>query len=182
MAHVVNGPTCRCGVKFSASSPCGSLWSGTCRRDGYRLGGVLAATADDHSDVCFSSSAILHAGSIPYPMVVFEGRLPWSLLSQAFDKAANDFTRTSNLVSRVYRSTLRMPLGVMIACRLDSAVAAVFVWVMPLIGSPTPSAVQAVSNRPDGTPRKLLHCRRLTRSQAGFLHPAFRVISLKTHK
>jgi lipopolysaccharide transport system permease protein len=50
-------------------------------------------------------------GTVPYPIMVFAGMLPWSLFSSALADASNSLIGNANLISKVYFPRLIIPMA-----------------------------------------------------------------------
>lgn len=61
--------------------------------------------------------------AVPYALMVFSGLLPWQLVSNSMNSAANSLTGNSGLISKVYFPRLIVPGAAMVVCLVDFAVA-----------------------------------------------------------
>lgn len=57
--------------------------------------------------------------SIPYPLVVFTGLLPWQFFSTALSEASNSLIANTNLVSKVYFPRIIIPASSIITSLVD---------------------------------------------------------------
>jgi len=71
----------------------------------------------------FGRLAELPAGSVPYPLFVFAGLLPWTFFSNALTQAGGSVVGSQNLVTKVYFPRLFIPLGAIGAGLVDYAIA-----------------------------------------------------------
>jgi homopolymeric O-antigen transport system permease protein len=58
-------------------------------------------------------------GSLPYPLLVFAGLLPWQFFSTALSEASNSLITNANLISKVYFPRLIVPVGSVITSFVD---------------------------------------------------------------
>lgn len=65
--------------------------------------------------------------SIPFPLLIAAGTLPWQFFSSAFSDASNSLVANSNLVSKVYFPRLIVPASAIIVCLIDFAVSFIIV-------------------------------------------------------
>jgi lipopolysaccharide transport system permease protein len=72
------------------------------------------------------------ASSVPYPLYVFSGLLPWTFFQTAVTGAANSVVASEGLVTKVYFPRLVIPLSAVAAALVDFAVA--FVLLLILMG------------------------------------------------
>jgi lipopolysaccharide transport system permease protein len=61
-------------------------------------------------------------GSVPYPILVFAGILPWLLFSGVLSEASNSMIGNSNLISKVYFPRLIIPMATAVVAIVDFAV------------------------------------------------------------
>jgi lipopolysaccharide transport system permease protein len=68
----------------------------------------------------FSRIAKLHApGTVPYPLLVMAGMLPWQFFSTALSEASNSLISNANLISKVYFPRLVIPASSVITSFVD---------------------------------------------------------------
>jgi lipopolysaccharide transport system permease protein len=72
-------------------------------------------------------------GSVPYPLLVFAGMLPWQFFSTALSESSNSLIGNANLISKVYFPRLLIPAGSVITSFVDFLItlilmAAMMVW------------------------------------------------------
>jgi lipopolysaccharide transport system permease protein len=63
------------------------------------------------------------ASSVPYPLFVFAGMLPWTFFANAIGSAGQSVVANQNLVTKVYFPRLMLPLSTVVAGLVDFAVA-----------------------------------------------------------
>lgn len=61
-------------------------------------------------------------GSVPYPILVFAGMLPWFLFSGILSEASNSLVGNANLISKVYFPRLVIPTATAVVALVDFAV------------------------------------------------------------
>jgi len=59
----------------------------------------------------FSNLAHMSSGSVPYPMLVLAGLLPWQLFSSALSVSSASLVSNTNLISKIYFPRLLVPLS-----------------------------------------------------------------------
>jgi lipopolysaccharide transport system permease protein len=59
----------------------------------------------------FSNLAHMPSGSVPYPLLVLAGLLPWQLFSSALSGTSGSLVSNSNLVSKIYFPRLIIPIS-----------------------------------------------------------------------
>ncbi len=62
---------------------------------------------------------------VPYAVMVFAGLLPWQLMSNSVNNAANSLVGNSSLISKVYFPRLIVPSSAVVVCFVDFGVALV---------------------------------------------------------
>lgn len=80
----------------------------------------------------FGRMAGLSSGSIPYPLFVLAGLLPWTFLSNAISGAAQSLIGSQNLVTKVYFPRLLIPMSALGVALADLLVAFGLLIVMML--------------------------------------------------
>jgi lipopolysaccharide transport system permease protein len=70
------------------------------------------------------------AGEHPYPLFVFAGMLPWTLLSTSITNAGQSVVGSQNLITKVYFPRLFIPIGAVGVCLVDFAIAFVILLLM----------------------------------------------------
>jgi lipopolysaccharide transport system permease protein len=73
--------------------------------------------------IFFSRMAGLPSGSLPYPVFVFAGLLPWTFFSNAVSTAGQSVVGNQNLITKVYFPRLIIPMGAVGAGLVDFAIA-----------------------------------------------------------
>lgn len=61
-------------------------------------------------------------GSVPYPILVFAGMLPWFLFSGVLSEASNSLVGNANLISKVYFPRLVVPVASAVVALVDFAI------------------------------------------------------------
>jgi lipopolysaccharide transport system permease protein len=61
-------------------------------------------------------------GSVPYPILVFAGMLPWFLFSGILSEASNSLVGNANLISKVYFPRLVIPTATAVVALVDFAI------------------------------------------------------------
>jgi lipopolysaccharide transport system permease protein len=73
--------------------------------------------------------------TVPYPLFVFAGLLPWTFFSGAVSSASTSVIGNERLVTKVYFPRLLVPLSTVLAATADFAIAsALFLVLMPFFG------------------------------------------------
>jgi len=67
----------------------------------------------------FGRLAGMSSGSVPYPLLVLAGLLPWQLFSAAFSNASNSLVSNTHLISKVYFPRLIVPLSSVAVALID---------------------------------------------------------------
>jgi lipopolysaccharide transport system permease protein len=62
-------------------------------------------------------------GSVPYPLMVFAGMLPWTFFSTGLSEASNSLISNSNLISKVYFPRLIVPTATVVVAFTDFLIA-----------------------------------------------------------
>lgn len=70
----------------------------------------------------FGRLAGMPAGSVPYPLLVLCGLLPWQLFAAAFSNASGSLVANTHLISKVYFPRLIVPLSSVAVALIDFAV------------------------------------------------------------
>jgi lipopolysaccharide transport system permease protein len=70
----------------------------------------------------FGRLAGMPAGSVPYPLLVLCGLLPWQLFAAAFSNASGSLVANTHLISKVYFPRLIVPLSSIAVALIDFAV------------------------------------------------------------
>lgn len=81
--------------------------------------------------VVFNKVARLQApGSVPYPLLVFAGMLPWQFLSTSLSESSNSLIGNANLISKVYFPRLIVPAASVITSFVDFVITLALMAVM----------------------------------------------------
>jgi len=73
--------------------------------------------------------------TVPYPLFVFAGLLPWTFFSNAVNSASNSVIGNERLVTKIYFPRLLVPLSAVVSATVDFAIAfALFLVLMPCFG------------------------------------------------
>jgi lipopolysaccharide transport system permease protein len=67
----------------------------------------------------FGKLAGMPSGSVPYPLLVLAGLLPWQLFSAAFSNASGSLVSNTHLISKVYFPRLIVPLSSVAVALID---------------------------------------------------------------
>src|ERR1041385_6528724 len=72
-------------------------------------------------------------GSVPYPLLVMAGMLPWQFFSTALSESSNSLIGNANLISKIYFPRLIIPAGAVVTSFVDFLItlgllAAMMVW------------------------------------------------------
>ena len=70
----------------------------------------------------FGRLAAMPSGSVPYPLLVLAGLLPWQLFAAAFSNASGSLVANTHLISKVYFPRLIVPLSSVAVALIDFAV------------------------------------------------------------
>jgi lipopolysaccharide transport system permease protein len=74
--------------------------------------------------------------TVPYPLFVLAGLLPWTFFASAINNASGSVVGNQNLVTKIYFPRLLVPLGPVVAALLDFLIAFVMLLVlMPCFGT-----------------------------------------------
>jgi lipopolysaccharide transport system permease protein len=74
--------------------------------------------------------AHLAKGSVPYPLFILGGILPWQFFSTAMSECGNSLINNANLVSKVYFPRLVVPTSSVVICFADFLISALFLVIM----------------------------------------------------
>jgi len=80
----------------------------------------------------FGRLAAMPAGSVPYPLLVLCGLLPWQLFAAAFSNASGSLVANTHLISKVYFPRLIVPLSSVAVALIDFAVVLVLLTILYL--------------------------------------------------
>src|SRR5215469_9023266 len=69
-------------------------------------------------------------GNAPYPLMVFAGMLPWTLVSTGLSEASNSLIGNSSLISKVYFPRLVVPTATVVVALADFAITLAFLLAM----------------------------------------------------
>src|SRR5499427_2893034 len=58
-------------------------------------------------------------GTVPYPLMVFAGMLPWTFFATGLSEASNSLVNNANLISKVYFPRLIVPTATVIVAFVD---------------------------------------------------------------
>jgi lipopolysaccharide transport system permease protein len=58
-------------------------------------------------------------GSVPYPLLVFAGMLPWTFFSTGLAEASNSLVNNANMISKVYFPRLIVPTATVVVAFVD---------------------------------------------------------------
>src|SRR5271156_5923579 len=58
-------------------------------------------------------------GTVPYPLLVFAGMLPWTFFSTGLSEASNSLINNANLISKVYFPRLIVPIATVVVAFVD---------------------------------------------------------------
>ncbi|MBS0662236.1 MAG: ABC transporter permease [Verrucomicrobia bacterium] len=73
----------------------------------------------------FSRLAKMPSGSVPYPLMVMAGLLPWQLFANALTSASGSLVSNTHLISKVYFPRLVVPLSALAVALVDFAIVGV---------------------------------------------------------
>jgi lipopolysaccharide transport system permease protein len=68
--------------------------------------------------------------SVPYPILVFAGLLPWQFFSTALSEASNSLVGNTNLITKIYFPRLIIPASSIIVSFVDFAISFVLLLIM----------------------------------------------------
>jgi lipopolysaccharide transport system permease protein len=74
----------------------------------------------------FGKLGRMASGTVPYPVLVFCGILPWQFFSTAVSECGNSLVTNSNLISKIYFPRLVVPISSVITSFIDFLISAVF--------------------------------------------------------
>jgi lipopolysaccharide transport system permease protein len=72
----------------------------------------------------------LAKGSVPYPLFVLGGILPWQFFSTAMSESGSSLVTNANLVSKIYFPRLVVPASSVVICFADFLISSILVAVM----------------------------------------------------
>lgn len=78
----------------------------------------------------FGNLAKLPSGSVPYPVLVFAGLLPWQFFSSALSESSSSLVNSSNLISKIYFPRIIIPGSAIIVSLVDLLISGVFLFVL----------------------------------------------------
>jgi lipopolysaccharide transport system permease protein len=83
--------------------------------------------------VIFSRVAGLTSGSLPYPILVLAGMLPWQFFATALSESSSSLVTNANLITKIYFPRIILPASSVIVALVDFAItlvllAAVMFW------------------------------------------------------
>ena len=58
-------------------------------------------------------------GTVPYPLMVFAGMLPWTFFATGLSEASNSLISNANLISKVYFPRLIVPTATVVVAFVD---------------------------------------------------------------
>jgi lipopolysaccharide transport system permease protein len=87
----------------------------------------------------FGKLAKMSAGSVPYPMLVLAGLLPWQLFSSALSSSSNSLVSNTNLISKIYFPRLVVPLSSLGVAMADFLVTLVLYFICSVIYGVVPT-------------------------------------------
>jgi lipopolysaccharide transport system permease protein len=58
-------------------------------------------------------------GTVPYPLMVFAGMLPWTFFATGLSEASNSLINNANLISKVYFPRLIVPIAAVVVAFVD---------------------------------------------------------------
>jgi len=88
--------------------------------------------------VIFGKLAKMPAGSVPYPILVFCGMLPWQFFATAFSESGNSLVANAGMISKVYFPRLVVPISSVITSFVDFIISAVLMVIMMIYYRFTP--------------------------------------------
>jgi lipopolysaccharide transport system permease protein len=69
--------------------------------------------------IVFSKVAKLSSGSVPYPLMVYAGMLPWQFFSNALSESSNSLITNANMLTKVYFPRMVVPVSAVIVSLID---------------------------------------------------------------
>lgn len=78
-------------------------------------------------------------GNIPYPVLVFAGMLPWTLLASALTECSNSLINNSNLISKVYFPRLIVAASTIVVALIDFAISLALLLLLMIVYRVAPS-------------------------------------------
>lgn len=78
----------------------------------------------------FGRLAQMPSDSIPYPIIVYAGLLPWTYFANAMSASGNSLVGSANLISKVYFPRLIIPGSASLAGLLDFFIAMLVLFAM----------------------------------------------------
>jgi lipopolysaccharide transport system permease protein len=82
--------------------------------------------------IVFGNIAGLPSGSVPYPLLVFAGVLPWQFFSNAVTESSGSIISNSNLVTKVFFPRIIIPFSSVAVALLDFLISFVLLLLMML--------------------------------------------------
>ena len=80
--------------------------------------------------VIFGKISGFQSTSLPYPIFVFLGLLPWSYFSSSVTSSANSLVENSNLITKIYFPRIFVPVSGSLANLLDLAISMIILFLM----------------------------------------------------
>jgi lipopolysaccharide transport system permease protein len=78
----------------------------------------------------FGNLAKLPSGSVPYPVLVFAGLLPWQFFSSALSESSSSLVNSSNLIAKIYFPRIIIPGSAIIVSLVDFLISGCFLIVL----------------------------------------------------
>ncbi len=72
-------------------------------------------------------------GNVPYPIMVYAGLIPWSLLSKCVSTGAGTFISNAGIMQKVYFPRILSPLGSVLAFLIDTSISFAVLLVLMVI-------------------------------------------------
>ena len=89
--------------------------------------------------VVFGKLGKMPAGTVPYPLLVFCGMLPWSFFSTAVSESGNSLVMHANMIAKVYFPRLVMTTSSVLTSFVDFLISGVFLIILMLWYHAAPS-------------------------------------------
>ncbi len=90
--------------------------------------------------VFFGRLAKIPSDGVPYPLFNLVGLVPWTLFSNGLSLVSNSMVESANMIKKVYFPRMAVPIGALLSCTVDFALAFAVLLVVMLIYGIHPQA------------------------------------------
>jgi lipopolysaccharide transport system permease protein len=82
--------------------------------------------------IVFGEFAGMSSGSVPYPLMVLCGMLPWQFFANAFAESSNSLVSNQGMITKVYFPRLVVPIGSVVTSFVDFMISSVLLALLLL--------------------------------------------------